>query len=313
MKNLVDSCLRGVGQVIFLNSTTCGAMILAALCYADLWLGFLAAIGTLSATLSASVCKTDATAIQAGLFGYNGCLVGCAFSVFLELQPWSLNAVLATAAFAAATAPLAAALKPICGAVPQWTLAFNFLTLAVLCVTRPLAGVSAPQVGGKLLSELSMFELGCAPLIGISQIFVVNDAVAGAIILAAIAYYSPKCALLTFNGSLMGMSMGIVHRAPAGDIASGLWGYNPALTSLAVAVFFVPGQPSYTLAIFGAAGSALLFAGLKSVMASALGTPALTLPFCVVASLCMMAPAFVPALKLAENPHSPEMNAPRKA
>ena len=102
----------GVGQVIFLGSPACGAMVLGALGYADPWLGSLAALGTVSATISARVCGLDNGAISAGLMGYNGCLVGCAFSVFLGMPAWSPAAALATVAGAAASAPVAAALKP---------------------------------------------------------------------------------------------------------------------------------------------------------------------------------------------------------
>ena len=114
--SFADEVLRGVGQVIFLNSPTSGAITLTALAIGDPWLGALAALGTTSATAAAHACRLDPGGISAGLFGYNGCLVGCAFSVFLG-QPAPATA-LATVAGAALTAPLAAALKPACGAVP---------------------------------------------------------------------------------------------------------------------------------------------------------------------------------------------------
>ena len=60
-----------------------GAVTLAALLYGDPWLGTLAALGAVTSTATAHVCKLDTGATSAGLMGYNGCLVGCAFSVFL--------------------------------------------------------------------------------------------------------------------------------------------------------------------------------------------------------------------------------------
>ena len=300
--SFVDACLNGVGQVIFLQSATCGTLILAALLYGDLWLGILATIGTLSSTISAGAFNVDTKVIQSGLLGYNGCLVGCAFSVFLGLQPWSPTAFAVTIAFAAVTVPLGFTLAPICGSVPQWTLAFNFLTLTVLYVAKlPVDASAIPTDTG----TLSTLEWSCAPLIGISQIFVVNNALTGVIILCAICYYSPKCALHTIFGSCIGIGMAIACSAPTNDIAIGLWGFNPALTSLAISVFFVPGLPSYTLAAIGSAGTAVLFGVLKSAMGS---TPTLTLPFCIVASVCYMLPRVVPSLVLAARPHSPEKN-----
>ena len=48
-----EEVLRGVGQVIFLNSPAAGTAVLAALTYGDPWLGTMAALGTISATASA--------------------------------------------------------------------------------------------------------------------------------------------------------------------------------------------------------------------------------------------------------------------
>ena len=85
-------------------------------------------------------------------------------------------------------------------------------------------------------------EWMCAPLVGVSQIFVVNDALSGAAILAAIALYSPQCAAHTLMGSAVGMGTALACGAPAAEIGMGLWGFNSALTALAVSVFFVPGD-----------------------------------------------------------------------
>ena len=78
-----DAALRGVGQVVFCNSPVSGGAMLAALAMGDPWLAALASVGVSSATASARLTGQDASMISAGLAGYNGCLVGCAFSVFL--------------------------------------------------------------------------------------------------------------------------------------------------------------------------------------------------------------------------------------
>ena len=299
--------LTGVGQVIFLGSPACGALTLGALLWGDLWLGTLAGVGAATATAAAKACRLDAGAISAGLMGYNGCLVGCAFSVFLGNPAWSPTTLVATLAGAAASAPIAAALKPACGSVPQFTLAFNIATLSALFAVRPLAGAAAADPAG----TISALEWLSAPLVGISQIFVVNDAISGAAILAAIGLYSPMAAGHTLLGSCVGVGTALACGAPAADIGAGLWGFNPALTSLAVSVFFVPSTPSYVLATGGAAATSVLFGGAKVAMGGALGVPALTLPFCAVAAgTHLLAHSGVPGLVLAAAPHSPEKNAP---
>ena len=49
-----------------------------------------------------------------------------------------------------------------------------------------------------------------SPLVGISQIFVVESAISGAIILAGIAVYSRECAAHTLLGSSIGIVTGCV-------------------------------------------------------------------------------------------------------
>lgn len=302
---LVEENLLGVGQVIFLGSPLCGALVLSSLGYADPWLASLAALGTLSATGTARALGLD---VSAGLMGYNGCLVGCAFSVFLGAPAWSPATALATVVGGAATAPLASALKSLCGSVPQFTLAFNAVTLSVLIpFVQPLAGAAAADPNGAITAA----EWALSPLVGISQIFVVNDALSGALLLGAIGLYSPAAAAHTLAGSCVGVGTALACGAPTADIAAGLWGFNPALTALAVSVFFVPNTASYALATGGAAGTALIFGGVKGAMAASLGVPVLTLPFCAAAIGChLLGQRGVGGLMLAVAPHSPEKNAP---
>ncbi len=301
---LVDASLRGAGQVVFCNSPTSGAVILGSLAYGDPFLGAMAALGTASSTVTARACRLDDQLVSSGLAGYNGMLVGCAFSAFLGAPP--ATCALSTVLGAAASVPVVLALKPACGSVPQWTLAFNAVTLARLAAVQPLAG--APPADPA--AAIGAAELACAPLVGVSQIFVVGDPLVGAALLGAIGYYSPGAAAHTLMGSIVGTGVGLAVGAPAAEIGAGLWGFNSALTSLAVSIFYVAGPPSYALAAGGAATTAVLFGGAKAVLGDAFGVPALTLPFCAVASCCYLAHRAVPALALAKAPHSPEKNEP---
>lgn len=136
----------------------------------------------------------------------------------------------------------------------------------------------------------------------------VNDPLAGALVLAGIGYYSKSCAGYTYLGSTIGVLTAYAMGAPGSEIAAGLWGFNPALTSLAVSVFFVQSPASFMLASGAASSTAVLFAGMKTAMGTAFGVPALTLPFCAVASGSHLLRDSVPGLSLAKEPHSPELN-----
>jgi urea transporter len=336
-----DSAAKGVGQVIFLNDRRAGALILGSLALGDPYLAFLAGTGTVVANATAARAGLDTNALQNGLFGYNGCLVGCATAVFIcpIADPTAVSTISTIAAAgiwtttgAAASTMVAASLPGALGKVPQYTLAFNLVTLSVLLRTQPLAAATAVADSSTVDATvtpaadvvITMGQLLAAPLHGLSQIFVVESALTGAGVLVAVASYSPQLATHALIGSVVGSLTGVIAGAAPADIAAGLWGYNSALTSMAVGVFFVSDNLNRTdksynnsnankqaavtaLSIGGAAATAAVFGGMQSVFGAA-GAPCLTLPFCFTASGCYLLANVVPGLQLAANPHSPEKN-----
>jgi len=274
----------------------------AGLLYGDPCLGAMAAVGCGSATATAALLGMESGAISAGLMGYNGALVGCGFSVFLgaPLEP----TIAATILGGSASAVLAARLGKMLP-MPQWTLAFNAVALAALAYVRPFANNDAVE---EEAVPLELSDVGGAALTGISQIFVVNNPISGALILAGIAAYSPAAAAAALFGSLLGIATAVAVGADGRGVKDGLWGYNPALTALAVSVFFVPGWQPLALATGGALATALVTTYCKDFFASTLQTPALTIPFCLVASGCFFLGGRLPGLRLAASPHSPEVN-----
>ena len=223
--------------------------------------------------------------------------------------------------------------------MPQWTWAFNIVTLSQLLRTQPffltsasspaeennVAGDTAPELAVDI-SAVSVFDLVlAAPFKGLSQIFVVESALSGLGVAAAIGSYSPTLALHAVMGSTIGSWTGLLCGPPAADVAAGLWGFNSALTSMGIAVFMVYSTPDKTLSneastddkgllafsAGGAIASACTFGALQKVFGTALGAPCLTLPFCITMSGCYFLAGRLPGLALAESPHSPEQNKPR--
>ena len=312
-EELVDATARGVGQVIFLNSRKSGMIVGLGLAVGNPYLAGLAALGTVAATMTATAAGLDKAAVKDGLMGYNGCLVGCASAVFGS--PSIIAATTATIVGAAATPFVAASLKETMGSVPQWTFAFNFVTLTSLLRTRPLLAptstITEEGTTGAVESTTSIgsvvTDIIASPLTGISQIFVVQSALSGAIILGGIGSYSPMLAVHALGGSVMGTLVGAMSGSPLEELTMGLWGFNSALTSMAVGVFFVHSTPTMLLSAGGAAATASLFGAMKTVF-GAYGSPCLTLPFCFTMSACYLLQRQVPGLLLASNPHSPEKN-----
>jgi urea transporter len=297
----VDSCLRGVGQVCFMNNPVTGLAILVAMFVGGPWLGFAGVLGLAVSTLSAIAIGMDRGAIRAGLFGFNGVLVGAGLSLFLQPE-WDIVVMVWIVVGAFFSTILHAALANVfIGAwtVPPFTLAFNFITLIFLIgalnfahgrvgplIAPADAQVTEGEVGTALRSAAEAATAGTVEGVfnaifrGISQLFFANSVLAGIIIIIGIAVCSRIAAIFALVGSTVGMLTGLALGANGVAIYNGLWGFNSFDAALAVGgVFFVLTWRSGLLAVGCAVLAAMLFGAVASLF-TPWGLPALTLPFC---------------------------------
>lgn len=300
----LDATTRSLGQVIFLNSLDSGRVVFVSLALGDPTLAALAALGAATANTTAEVVGLDKKSWSDGLWGYNGALIGCAASAF---SSGSFPFVVASTLFGAAATPVLSASLRSAISVPQWTWSFNVVALTALLRTRPLAESGAVGDVAAVSSSTGVGDIVSSPLVGMSQIFVVESHLTGAGIVAGTYLYSPKLAAHALGGSAAGCLVGLVLGAELSDVCIGLWGYNSALTSMAVGTFFVHSNRTIVLSASGAAASAVLFGAMQPLFGG-YGVACLTLPFCSVASACYLLEGHIPGLKLAADPHSPEKN-----
>ncbi|MEV6904049.1 urea transporter [Amycolatopsis sp. NPDC051372] len=301
-----DSCLRGVGQVCFMDNPVTGVLFLLALYLYTPWLGTATIVGVAAATVTAHLLGLDRVAIRAGLYGFNGTLVGAGFATFLS-PPWHGAIFGYIIGGAAASTIVMAALTTIL--VPTWqapplTLAFNIVTLASLVAALGLAHGHAgtlltpgtiqhpgPATGTALRSTVDsagsydVAALANALFRGVSQIFLANSLISGIVIIIGMTVCSRIAAGLVLAGSAVGGAIGIALGSDGYAIYHGLLGYNSCLTAAAIAgVFLVLSRRTFVLGIFGAVMSAVMSAVLAatlSVLFTPWGLPALTLPFCL--------------------------------
>ena len=298
--DFVDSCLRGVGQVCFMNNPITGLLILVAMFVGEAWLCFAGVLGLVVSTLSAIVIGMDRGAIRAGLFGFNGVLVGAGLSLFLQ-PDWDVLVTVWIVVGAFFSTILHAALANVfigAWAVPPFTLAFNFITLIFLIGALNFAngrvgGLVAPADAQVTRGDVSTTLRAAADtaaannlegvvnaiLRGISQLFFANSVVAGILIIVGIAVCSRIAAIFALVGSAAGMATGLALGANGVAIYNGLWGFNSFDAALAIGgVFFVLTWRSGVLAVACAVLAALLFGAVASLF-TPWGLPALTLPF----------------------------------
>jgi len=251
-------------------------------------------------TLAAHLLGIDRGAIRAGLYGFNGVLVGLALATFLA-PAWDPIVIVWIIAVSALSTVLMAGFAAVFAAwgVPPFTLGFNISTLLFLVtalhilngrvgvlVTPTAPAVDGPRVSTTLRESANatgntdVAAILNAIFRGIGQLFFVNSILGGVIILIGIVICSRIAAVFALIGSTLGMLTGMALGADGVAIYNGLWGFNSYDAALAIAgVFYVLTWRSALLSTACAIFTALLFGALSSIFGP-WGLPALTLPFC---------------------------------
>lgn len=303
-----DSCLRGVGQICFMNNPVTGALILVALFTFSAWLGVAVVLGLVVSTATGYLLGLERGLVRAGLFGFNGALVGAGFATFLA-PPWSVAVAGYVVGGAVGSTLVTAAVGRLLATwrLPALTFPFNLVTLGWLLVAvalprarpsplleprDPAAGL-APAAAG----EFGAADVLAAPFRGVSQLFLADSVLAGVLILLALLICSRIAAAVALVASVLGVVTGLVLGADPEAVLHGLWSYNGYVAAVAVSgVLLVPSVRSMVLGALAAVASAVVYAGLATFLAP-WGLPALTLPFCLVTVVFVLLGDTMPGLR----------------
>lgn len=292
----IDWVLRGVGQVVFQNNPLTGLVILIALFYNSWIYGTICILGVLVSTLTAMLLMADRNLIKDGLFGFNGALVGLALVAFTS-EDFRTGAVpsahmVVYIVFAAAfTTIVFMSLATMLGPHKVAPLTMPFVLVGWLFLfavlkfdaihAGPLAKpVSPDQFSIEVPYDLPTWYMGLGNAIG--QIFFQDNFISGYIILIAIAIHSRISALMALMGAAVAALVAAIFGAPEGAIRDGLFGYNAALTAIALGGFFlVLTTRSFIYTLFGVAVTTWLWASV-AIFLSPIGMPVLTSTFVIV-------------------------------
>ncbi|KAJ1479268.1 urea transporter-domain-containing protein [Baffinella frigidus] len=290
--DLVNCCLRGIGQVMFMNNPFTGAAILLALFWQSLYVASFGVLGLVASTGAAIALQLDRGA-EAG-----DCQVGDWRYSYVAF-PVLLFAVLSTIISVA----LGNVLVPVYS-VPAFTLPFNLAML--LFVGTALNSRSFPQPftqsllasdGGVEEYEVEWARVFEAIPKGVGQVFLADSTVSGGVISGALFLCSPTAALAALVGSAIGAFTALAMQAPVEGIYAGLWGYNAVPGCMAIGgVFFYPSRTAAVLACLCAITCAYT-GGLLAVVMHPLGLPSGTLPFCFGTLLFALLQESVPSLE----------------
>lgn len=320
----VDRNLRGIGQVVFQNNPLSGLIILLALFFNSWIYGMICVLGVVVATAMAMLLKADRGLIRDGLFGFNGVLVALALVAFTSANfrtgavP-SLHMTIYIVFAAAMTTVVFQALATLLGphkvaaltapfVLTGWLFLFAVLKFAAI-EAGPLAKpVSPDQYDTAISYALPTWYMGIGNAIG--QIFFQDNWITGYLIIVGIAVNSRISAGMALIGASGAALVAVVFGGPEGAIRDGLFGYNAALTAIALGGFFlVLTWQSFIYTLFGIVVTTWLWASV-AIFLKPIGMPVLTSTFVLVTWLMLLGQygfkALIPVLPSAAT--TPEEN-----
>lgn len=302
-----DATLRGIGMTGFANNPLSGLLFTTAAFTVSPWLALAVGVGGLAATLSALVLGIARDDIRAGLYGYNGALVGGGFAIFLS-PSWSVVVVGYIVCGAALSTVLMAALMHLMAnhwGLPPVALPFNILVIGLLLAAQSMKDgpLSAPTPGVEEVVALPYdadvdTRFTTAVIHGIGQVLFAPHLIAAALVLMGIVLCCWQNAVLAVLGSATATLTTIAVGVDPIQISLGLFGLNGFLTCVALGGVFVsrPSLGSALFGIIGAAAAAVSAIALNRVAAE-FGLPgSLTLAYCGVTALLVGAKVVAPRM-----------------
>lgn len=280
--------------------------------HAEVALG--AVVGVVVATLTGYLLALPQDEGDAGLWGFNGVLVGVAMMTFLGSTPLSWVALVLASAM---SVWVREGLNRV-GArhkVNSLTFPFVLCTWLFLAAARVLAGLDEVSLSHPMLPSIHHYDIAATPpssllegvkwvLRGIGQIMLQDSWVAGFLFVVGLLVSSPWVALWALVGSAVGTYGALLYGASEVAVSSGLYGFSPALTAIALgSVFYRPSWRSALWAVVGAVATLFAQAALN-VFLLPLGLPALTAPFCITTWLFLLPLLRLESGKKTEEDHS---------
>ena len=311
--NLLVQSLRGASQVFFMENAATGLLFFVAMAYASALTGnwattIGAALGVLVATLTARLLDCDAPSVSSGLYGFNGILVGAALPTFIASSPqlWAAI-VIGAAASTVVTAAFSATLTDKWGipgstgpfVLTGWLMVAAAYSFGRLQVTGDAPRLAADLVGGSA-GIPAPADLVAIFFRNIAQVYLLGNAVSGAIILAGILIASVPAGIAAVAGSLVSLIVALAMGADPSAVSQGLYGFSPVLTAMAVGVIFLTPSPRVAVYAGLATVTTVFVQGALDVIVAPAGIPSFTAPYVLTMYLFI-----APKRLMAPHPHAP--------
>lgn len=261
--------LNGFSQIFLLSHAGCGLLVLLAILIGAPHLLGGALLGAFSSMLTAQRRGYPQADIDAGLYGYNGILLGLLVSVQFSWSPLlPLPIILGAGLSSLILAPWLRYMRQ-----RQWLPAFTFPFVALswlMLWLAPSLQLELQQAATGQAQPLDWLASLIAMARGLGQVIFLDQPLAGVCLLLGLLLADHRAACWALLGSAGGLALALYQGLPQHSALTGLYGYNAALAAIALSqVHRRPWLPALGIAL-----ALLLQPGF-----SALGLPTLTMPF----------------------------------
>ncbi|MEB0045378.1 MULTISPECIES: urea transporter [unclassified Pseudomonas] len=253
--------LNGFSQIFLQRHPLCGLLCLLAILFSAPALLGGALLGGVAGLLTAQQRGYPKADRQAGLFSYNGVLLGLLLSLYFNWSALLPPLIIACAGLSAMLTQQWLKRARNHQSLPAYTapfVGFGWLLLAFAVPRHPVPFI-----------ELNTLNLVAASLKGFGQVMFLGHPLAGALIAAGLLIADRRAFLWALLGSAVGLGFALLNHETRSALL-GLSSYNPVLAALAFSQ--VRRQP--WLPLLGIVLAVLLTPGF-----SALGLSTLTAPF----------------------------------
>ena len=309
----VDECLRGAGQVIFQNNPLTGLFFILGIAWGSVVANTIpviigAVVALAIATATAILLDSDNESLRQGLFGFNGILVGAAVPTFLAATP-TMWLLLVIGAAVSTVVMLAVSNVMKTWGVPALTFPFVlttwFLVLAAYAFGHlPISSMgppALPHAAGAEAAPAAALTSGFlldAWLKGPAQVFLINNAISGILIVIGLLANSIWAGVFALAGSAVALLFALVFGAPPHSIDAGLYAFSAVLTAVGLGcVFYTPSWRVALYALLGTIFTVIVQGALDTALLPA-GIPTFTAPFVFATWLFLL-----PKADLKPHPH----------
>ncbi|MFJ4196589.1 urea transporter [Pseudomonas sp. NPDC089534] len=256
-----EALLNGFSQIFLQRHPLCGLLCLLAILLTAPVLFAGALLGAVAGLLTAQRRNYAKADRQAGLFSYNGVLIGLLLSLHFPWSPMLPPLILAAGGLSAMITQQWLKRVSLKQCLPAYTAPFVMLGWIALTFAEPAAPASAP--------EMNVVNLIGAALNGFGQVMFLDHPLAGALIAAGLLLADRRAFGWALLASAVGLGASLLQHDSRTALL-GLGGYNAVLAALAFSA--QRRQPWLPLAGIG-------LALLTTPLFGALGLAPLTAPF----------------------------------